>query len=179
MVLYVGLMFLSTLNDPYHTVLATREPKPVHPDAQRVLPLLDVLAELRDAEKALKKAKAGVPNYTAQWRDQDYYAQEQEDYNRALEAVAVKLAETIGSPITLTEEGPSPFQVSMSRTIEEAFPEVTPGERKYMDGLTYVGDLVAKLDKSSSSFNSKLTFKFWDVIRAIPARQGMENWVRP
>lgn len=36
---------------------------------------------------ALERAKGEVPNYTAQWSDEDYYAQEQEEYNRAADSL--------------------------------------------------------------------------------------------
>lgn len=59
-----------------------------------------------------------------------------------------------------------------------AFDSPNAREAKYFEGLTYVGDLVAKIDKSTS-FNSNLTMQSWAVINAIPPRWGLEDWVRP
>lgn len=173
----------SKLSDPYNTCLATRRPRPVNPAAEVVLPLLDALQDLRHARKALRKAKDAVPNYTGQWRDEDYYAEAEESYNRALELAAIELAKLTGNDellatLTNAAEEPSPFQAAMSQKIADAFPVLNARETKYVDGLVYVGDLVAKIDKSTS-FNSNLTMQSWAVINAIPPRWGLEDWVRP
>ncbi len=39
------------------------------------------------ARMSLDLAKQNVPHYTAQWNDEDYYSQEQENYNRAADRV--------------------------------------------------------------------------------------------
>jgi hypothetical protein len=170
-------MFLGKFDDRHDSILATRVPKPVNPAALSVLPLLEALSDLRLAEKALEKAKDKVPNYTGQWSDADYYAQEQHEYNRAIERAAYELAAATGTHLVL-DEPVSPFQVSMSRTIEEALPDLSSKERKYCEGLIYVGDLVEKIDKASG-YVALLTFKTSGVLRSIPARQGLEDWVRP
>ena len=176
-------MFLSKLSDPYNTCLTTRRPRPVNPAALVAVPLIDALKDLRKADKALRKAKEAVPNYTGQWRDEDYYADAEEAYNRAVEQAAIELAKITGNDDLLaTLEGaaeePSPFQAAMSQKIADAFPTPNARETKYFEGLTYVGDLVAKIDKSTS-FNSNLTMQSWAVINAIPPRWGLEDWVRP
>lgn len=168
---------LGLLSDTYGSILAPRVPKPISPAALFVLPVLESQAELRRAEKALQRAKDKVPSYTGQWSDADYYANEQEAYNRAVEAAAIEMARLLGREVVL-DETPSPFQTYMSRTIEEALPDLTAKERKYCEGLTYIGDLVAKVDKASG-YVAVLTFKTSGVLRDIPARQGLENWVRP
>lgn len=178
-------MFLSKLSDPYNTCLTTRRPRPVHPDALVVVPLIDALKDLRKADKALRKAKEAVPNYTGQWSDKDYYADAEEAYNRAVEAAAIELAKITGNDELLatlerSTQAISPFQVAMSQKIEDVLPadKLTTREKKYVEGLTYLGDLVAKIDKSSS-FNGVLTIPSWKVINAIPPRWGLEDWVRP
>lgn len=165
------------MSDDHGSILAPRTPKPIHPDALFVLPVIEAQSELRRAEKALNKAKDRVPNYTAQWSDADYYAEEQEAYNRAVEKAATEMARLLGRDLKI-EDSVSPFQTYMSRTLEEALPDMTAKERKYCEGLTYIGDLVAKVDKSSG-YVALLTFKTSGVLREIPARQGLENWVRP
>lgn len=47
--------------------------------------LAEALEEVLRARKALKKAKANIPSYTGQWCNEDYYADEQEAYNRAID----------------------------------------------------------------------------------------------
>lgn len=66
-------------------------PKP-NPAKAESTALAEALFELIDARKALIKAKADVPNYTGQWNEYDYYANEQERYNRA----ADKFREVMG-----------------------------------------------------------------------------------
>lgn len=176
-------MFLSKSEDPYNTCLATRRPRPVNPAAKVVLPLLDALKDLRRADKALRKAKDAVPNYTGQWRDEDYYADDEEAYNRALELAAIELAKITGNDellasLTNAVEEPSPFQAAMTQKIADVLPNLNDRETKYVAGLTYVGDLVAKIDMGTG-FNNSLSMKAWDVIRAIPPRWGLEDWVRP
>lgn len=176
-------MFLTKLSDPYHTCLSTRRPRPVNPAALVAVPLMDALKDLRKADKALRKAKEAVPNYTGQWRDEDYYAEAEEAYNRAVEQAAVELAKITGNDdLLVTLEGaveePSPFQAAMSQKIADAIPTPNAREAKYFEGLTYVGDLVAKIDKSSS-YNNSLSMQTWTVINAIPPRWGLEDWNRP
>ena len=45
----------------------------------------DAMESFLAARKALNREKKDVPGYTAQYDPEDYYAQEQENYNRALE----------------------------------------------------------------------------------------------
>ena len=49
--------------------------------------LANAIIALMEAEKALQEAKSKVPNYTAQWNTKDYYAEEQESWNRAADAL--------------------------------------------------------------------------------------------
>lgn len=41
------------------------------------------ISAMLSAENRLEVAYSRVPDYTGQWDAKDYYAQEQEDYNRA------------------------------------------------------------------------------------------------
>lgn len=43
------------------------------------------------ADAALKEARANVPSYTAQWDYKDYFAEEQEKWNRAAEELLVAI----------------------------------------------------------------------------------------
>lgn len=62
--------------------------EPITPARPEALTLAVALLTLTKAEAALGKAKREVPDYTGQWSDRDYYAEEQEDYNRAVDAYA-------------------------------------------------------------------------------------------
>ena len=55
---------------------------PVDPDSGA---LATALFELLQAKKELDEAKDSVPNYTAQYSSEDYYAAEEENYNRKAE----------------------------------------------------------------------------------------------
>ena len=58
------------------------KPTPAHARAQAIGSALERFLEAR---KALKKEKKDVPDYTGQHDPEDYYAAEQEEYNRVLE----------------------------------------------------------------------------------------------
>lgn len=60
--------------------------KPVTPARESASRLAEAMLSLIGAKLALDQAKRKVPSYTAQWSDSDYYADEQETYNRACEA---------------------------------------------------------------------------------------------
>ncbi len=59
--------------------------KPARPEAAA---LGAALTAFLAADGALDKARASVPGYTGQWSDKDYYAEEQEQYNRACDDLA-------------------------------------------------------------------------------------------
>ena len=59
--------------------------KPARPEAAA---LGAALTAFLAADAALETARENVPSYTAQWSDADYYAEEQEAYNRACEELA-------------------------------------------------------------------------------------------
>jgi protein-tyrosine-phosphatase len=61
-----------------------QEPTPARPEAAV---LGAALTAFLAADRDLTVAKGKVPNYTGQWSSKDYYAQEQEDYNRAADAL--------------------------------------------------------------------------------------------
>lgn len=178
--------FLSKLEDPYNSVLAPRQPRPVHPAAEGALKFASALNALNSAEQALDKAKANVPSYTGQWSSEDYYAEEQEAYNRAAETFAFELAQNafrsaqVGLALSKHRQPDSQHQTYMSRKIAEALPSLSAKEKEYCEGLVYIGDLVAKID-SSQCGKDKVAFstKTLEVLRAIPPRLGMEDWVRP
>jgi hypothetical protein len=67
-----------------------KEPTPARPEA---LKLADAIFDLFQAKVSLDKAKAAVPGYTGQWDSKDYYAEEQETYNRAADAMADAMAD--------------------------------------------------------------------------------------
>jgi hypothetical protein len=142
--------------------------------------IANAVSVLNDAERRLEKAKDSIPSYTGQWEDIDYYAGAQEDYNRAAEAYEDAVRAACGLPPLPVDDSPSEFQVSMSRKIEDAFPIITPAERRYLDSkeVVYLGDLIAALD-ASPSFNNKITLPNCRVINEIPHRLGTEVWVRP
>ena len=58
--------------------------KPAEPKAEA---LANAIIALMQAEKALQDAQSKVPNETAQWDTKDYYAAEQEAWNRAADAL--------------------------------------------------------------------------------------------
>jgi len=66
-------------------MFAEQEPVNAKPES---LILADAMLRLVASAKSLESAKERVPDYTAQWRDEDYYAQEQETFNRAADAYA-------------------------------------------------------------------------------------------
>lgn len=172
--------FLSKSEDVYGSVLAKRVPKPINPAAAKAIPILDALTNLRRAEKALNKAKDKVPSYTGQWSDEDYYAEEQEAYNRAVEEAAewlARLGHVSAMSPNCNPTGPSPFQTAMSQKIEDALPKMAAKDRKFCEGLVYIGDLVEKIDTNPRSI--QVLGSITAIIRAIPARQGLEDWVRP
>jgi predicted RNA-binding protein with EMAP domain len=57
------------------------------------LKLAEAVERLLETKAELQKARDNVPNYTGQWDPIDYYADAQEDYNRAVDnyAEAVRL----------------------------------------------------------------------------------------
>lgn len=57
----------------------TMKPKPADPKA---VEFCHKLCDMLCAQERLEKAFAAVPGYTAQYEASDYYAQEQEDFNR-------------------------------------------------------------------------------------------------
>jgi hypothetical protein len=78
---------MATENDRFG--FGGKQPTPARPES---LKLADAIYDMLQVRKALAKAKKAVPDYTGQWSDEDYYAEEQEAYNRA----ADRLAEVIG-----------------------------------------------------------------------------------
>ena len=65
---------------------------PVNADT---LALVEAMDAVRSAKKALKKAIADVPVYTAQYDPKDYYADEQNEYNIAVNAFGEVLRDFI------------------------------------------------------------------------------------
>lgn len=59
--------------------------KTPRPCSDRALKIGSALTSLIAASTALEEARTTVPNYTAQWEPEDYYANEQEAYYRACE----------------------------------------------------------------------------------------------
>ncbi|MCS4088787.1 hypothetical protein [Rhizobium sp. BK176] len=57
------------------------------------LKLAEAVERLLETKAELEKARGKVPGYTAQWDPKDYYADAQEDHNRAVDnyADAVRL----------------------------------------------------------------------------------------
>ncbi|MCZ7860612.1 hypothetical protein O9X98_04265 [Agrobacterium salinitolerans] len=57
------------------------------------LKLAEAVERLLETKAELQRARDSVPGYTGQWNPQDYYADAQEDYNRAVDdyAEAVRL----------------------------------------------------------------------------------------
>ena len=54
---------------------------PAQPDSKI---LVDALLAVIEAKKELAKEMRDVPDYTGQYRSEDYYAKEQSDYNAAV-----------------------------------------------------------------------------------------------
>lgn len=71
------------------------EPTPARPAAAD---LASSLLRLQAADKALKYTKERVPDYTGQWDASDYYAEEQEEYNRACDAYADAIQALVSPP---------------------------------------------------------------------------------
>ncbi len=59
---------------------------PMRP-SERALDIADAIFKLVEARIDLEKAKADVPSYTGQWKEADYFANEQEIYYRAAESL--------------------------------------------------------------------------------------------
>lgn len=55
------------------------------PADKAALEFADKLTEMALTRRALGQAMANVPSYTAQWEPPDYYAEEEEAYNRAVD----------------------------------------------------------------------------------------------
>lgn len=56
------------------------KPRPADPKA---IDFADKLTEMMLARRKLGQAMEDVPDYTGQWERSDYYASEEEEYNRA------------------------------------------------------------------------------------------------
>ena len=56
------------------------KPRPADPIASL---FADKLTDMMLARRALGQAMEDVPNYTGQWERSDYYARQEEEYNRA------------------------------------------------------------------------------------------------
>lgn len=63
----------------------------VSPAAPQAEALARALMDLLDAERRLATAKATAPRYTGQWSRADFYAEEQEARNRAVDAYAAAI----------------------------------------------------------------------------------------
>jgi len=61
-----------------------KKPTPANPEAEK---LAAAILAVIDTESRLADAIDRVPSYTGQWRDEDYYAREQEERNRAVDAL--------------------------------------------------------------------------------------------
>lgn len=57
--------------------------------------LAAAMFRLINAGDALREAVARVPRYTGQWSPEDYYAEEQEEYNRAADGFAAAVRNVI------------------------------------------------------------------------------------
>lgn len=55
----------------------------VKPANEKAKLLAECVIKLLKANNELEDAISRVPSYTAQWSDEDFYAREQEDWNRA------------------------------------------------------------------------------------------------
>lgn len=55
----------------------------VTPANPKAIEYAEAVCAMLQARMALDDAQKNVPNYTAQWRDSDYYSNEEETYNRA------------------------------------------------------------------------------------------------
>lgn len=64
---------------------------PAAPESER---LAGALFRLIEAKDVLEKKMTSVPSYTGQWDSQDYYADEQEGYNRAADEFAEAVRST-------------------------------------------------------------------------------------
>lgn len=62
--------------------------------SEHALDLAYAMAKLSDTSHALADAKKNVPDYMGQWSDEDYYANELEDYCRAAEEFERLVAKT-------------------------------------------------------------------------------------
>jgi hypothetical protein len=65
------------------------------PCSGRAASIASAVIEVVKTKKALDKAMRKVPNYTAQWSDEDYYADELEAYYRAADKLEEELNEII------------------------------------------------------------------------------------
>lgn len=67
--------------------------EPITPARPEAAALGAALTAFLAADKALDKAMESVPSYTGQWDSKDYYADEQETYNRACDVLADAIKE--------------------------------------------------------------------------------------
>ena len=67
--------------------------EPITPARPEAAALGAALTAFLAAEKALEQAMDAVPSYTGQWDSKDYYAEEQELYNRACDELADAIKE--------------------------------------------------------------------------------------
>jgi hypothetical protein len=83
---------MSELDYPRSNSLNFGGGKPTPSDSAN-LNLAHAVERLLETKAALQKARDNVPPYTAQWDPIDYYADAEEDYNRAVDnyAGAVRL----------------------------------------------------------------------------------------
>lgn len=77
-------MDLGKLNKEEYFGFDGLKPKPASPEAQE---FADLISEVSFAEERLTKAMDNVPTYTGQWGQRDYYAEQQENYYRAVDSL--------------------------------------------------------------------------------------------
>lgn len=60
--------------------------KVITPASDEAMRFYQALKAVQEAEAALEKAIEAVPDYTGQWDPVDFYGEEQEAFNRAVDA---------------------------------------------------------------------------------------------
>lgn len=88
---------MAEIYEPLETIhgfnFGSGEPSPSNTGHEN---LAGCLFRLLDARNQLEEAMKKVPGYTGQWDNKDYYADEQETYNRAVDAFGEAVKATRG-----------------------------------------------------------------------------------
>ena len=135
--------------------------EPITPARPEALALAVALRNLNAADEALQQAKRDVPSYTGQWSDADYVADEQETYNRAVDAYADAMKAVCFSDSNPAVANPAMKLLSMKLTDLDLSHVVAHHLRN--DGLVYIGDVYTALRDAQPMYDGNSYF--WHLMR--------------